>query len=182
MPSKPVYFILFFFIYPILPQTLLDSSGLFAYEGIQTFYIRYDVKSSNNKIIDDYLIMVPAENEFRAEKFSRIVSTGVISSDQESLTEQDKVHVRNTFIKSILVKHGLKSVKAKDYDTVLSYEGVIVTPVSIIEKEFKKDQTSLSYEASAEFSPIAFPDQWKFLDLKYKVKEGIYRFFELFSP
>jgi hypothetical protein len=152
-----------------------------AYEGIKTYYIRYDVKSSKNSIIDDNLLMTPAKNEFRAEKFSQIIISGVISADLKGTDVNFENKIKNDTLKSILIKNGLKSLKAMDYDTVISYEGVIITPVKILKTVYNEEQDIYSYEAMVEFSPIAFPDQWEKLNMKYKIKKVIYDFFELFK-
>ncbi len=154
---------------------------IYAYEGIETFYIRYDVKSSKNTIVDAALLMIPAKDEFRAEKFSQITITGVISSHPAGGRVINDKTVREDALKTILVKNGLKSIKTKDLDTIISYEGVIITPVNILNTIYNKDGDNYSYEVRVEFSPIAFPDKWKTLDMKYKIKRTIYDFFDLFN-
>ncbi len=152
-----------------------------AYEGIKTFYIRYDVKSSKNKIVDAALLMIPAKNEFRAEKFSQITMTGVISAHPARNGVINDKTIRDDALKTILVKNGLRSIKTKDLDTIISYEGVIITPVNILKNIYNKDGDNYSYEVRLEFSPIAFPDKWETLDMQYKIKKTIYEFFELFN-
>lgn len=154
---------------------------IYAYEGIETFYIRYDVKSSKNTIVDAALLMIPAKDEFRAEKFSQITITGVISSHPAGGRVINDKTVREDALKTILAKNGLKSIKTKDLDTIISYEGVIITPVNILNTIYNKDGDNYSYEVRVEFSPIAFPDKWKTLDMKYKIKKTIYEFFDLFN-
>jgi len=152
-----------------------------AHEGIETYYIRYDVISSKNRIMNDRLSMIPAKNEFRAENFSLISTTGVISAvSGESQISMDK-RIKNNSLKAILVNNGLKSVKAKDYDTVISYEGVIITPLNILKNTYNKEQNNYFYEVRVEFSPISFPDRWETLNMKYRVKEIFHDFFQLFK-
>jgi hypothetical protein len=151
-----------------------------AYEGIENYYLRYDVKSSQNKIIDDNLLMIPAKNDFRAEKFSQIVTTGVISAAPGESKESINKRIRNNSLKTILVNKGLKSVETKDLDTVVSYEGAIITPLNILKSTYNEKENSYVYEVQVEFSPIAFPDKWEKLNMKYKVKEIFYNFLEFF--
>ncbi len=152
-----------------------------AYEGIAAYYTRYDVKSSSNKIIDDNLLMVPAKNDFRAKKFSQISTTGTISASHGESKVSINKRIKNNSLKSILTRHGLKSVKTKDYDTVISYEGVIITPLNILKKTYHKDQQTYLYETKVMFSPIAFPDKWAMLNIKFKIKKVFNNFFQLFK-
>lgn len=150
-------------------------------EGIETYYTRYDIKSTKNQIVTDNLLMTPAKNDFRAEKFSQIFVTGVISATSEESGVSTEERIRNDSLKMILVKNGLKSVKAKDQDTVVSYEGIIITPVNIIEQNYNKEQNNYIYKVQIEFSPIAFPDRWETLHIKYKFKRIFSDFFDLFK-
>jgi len=161
--------------------TIHQTPAIHAYEGIDTFYIRYDIKSSKNKITDSSLLMIPAENEFRAEKFSQIIVSGVISADSKQNQISIEKMVREDSLKAILEKNGLQSVKTKDVDTVISYEGVIITPVKILETVYNEDQNNYSYEVQVEFSPIAFPDKWETLNMKYRIKKTLHNFLELFG-
>lgn len=172
-------------LYTLLPALLLfffmPIITTHASEGITTYYIRYDVKSSKNRIIDDKLLMVPSKNDFRAEKFSQISTTGVISSAPgESNISIDK-RIRANSLKTILVNNGLKSVKTRDYDTVISYEGVVITPLNILKNTCDNEQNSCFYEVQVEFSPIAFPDKWETLNMKNRIKKIFYDFFQLFN-
>ncbi len=173
-----------------LPVTLLllplmmfitSSITIHAYEGIETYYIRYDVKSSKNKIMGDDLLMIPAKNDFRAENFSQISTTGVISAAPGESKLSVEKRIKNNSLKAILVNNGLKSVKVKDVDTVISYEGVIITPLNILKNTYNEEQNNYSYEVQIEFSPIAFPDKWETLNIKHRIKEIFYDFFQLFK-
>ncbi len=152
-----------------------------AYEGIAVYYIRYDVKSSKNRISSDNLLMIPAENEFRSEKFSYIITTGVISarSNENNFSVDEKI--RDDALKTVLKNNGLKSVESRDLDTVISYEGMIMTPVKIIKNNYSEKLDNYSYEAGVEFAPIAFPDRWETLHMKYRFKRAVNNFLELFG-
>ena len=177
-----------YFLYT-LPMAMLafwiasihTTPAIQAYEGIETFYVRYDIKSSKNKIADSSLLMIPGKNEFRAEKFSQIIVSGVISADSKLNQISVEKMVREDSLKSILVKNGLQSVKTKDFDTVISYEGVIITPVKILKTVYNEKQNNYSYEVQVEFSPIAFPDKWETLNMKYRLKKILHNFLELFG-
>ena len=154
----------------LIPATALCKGG------ITLYYIRYDVKTSKHQIVDTNLIMVPGENEFRAAKFSVIQTYGAISATyNESETTLTKFAKENAII-SLLRKNGLKSVQSKDYETVVSYEGAIKTPVTILEKGFEEESGSYFIKIEADFSPIAFPEKWK----KLKIKNEIRKFFSGF--
>ena len=66
-------------------------------------------------------------------------------------------------------------------DTIISYEGVIITPINIVRNIYNKDGDNYSYEVGLEFSPIAFPDKWETLKIKDRIKEVFYDFFQLFK-
>ncbi|MBU1341601.1 MAG: hypothetical protein KKE44_08205 [Proteobacteria bacterium] len=181
MPDYYKPYVLYILLLAPLILPFVSSRTIHAYEGIQTYYIRYDVKSSNNTIINDNLLMVPAKNDFRAEKFSQISAAGVISAAPfESKTSVDK-RIRDNFLKTILVKNGLKSIKTKDLDTIVSYEGAIITPLDIIKTTYREQLNNYGYEAQVEFSPVAFPDKWETLGMKHKIKEIVYDFFQFFK-
>ena len=152
-----------------------------AYEGIKTYYIRYDVKSSKNKIIDDNLLMVPTENDFRAENFSHFSASGVISAPPGDPGQSVEQKIRDHAFKTILLKNGLKSVKTKDHDTVISYEGVVTTPLTILKHVYNEKQNHYTYKVQGEFSAIAFPDEWEKLSMKQSIKKMVTDFFNLFK-
>jgi len=160
---------------------IASSSAIHAYEGIETYYIRYDIKSSKNKIIVDDLLMVPARNDFRAENFSHITTTGEISATPGESKISFEKRIRDNALKSILVKKGLKSVKIKDLDTVVSYEGAIITPLNILKNTYNEEQNNYVYDVQVEFSPIAFPDQWETLNMKHKIKKIFHDFLQFFK-
>jgi len=163
-----------FAIWVLIPATYPD-------EGINTYYIKYDIKSSKNTIVNDNLLMVPSKNDFRAEKFSQISVSGVISAAPGESNESAQKRIKENALKNILLNNGLKSVKTKDYDTVISYEGVMMTPLTLVKNTYVKEQNGYLYEVRVEFSPIAFPDRWETLNMRHKIKELVYDFFQLFK-
>ncbi len=125
--------------------------------------------------------MIPAKNEFRVENFSRFSTSGILfASSGESVLMLEK-RIREDALKSILMDKGLKSVNSKDYQTVISYEGVIITPLNIIKKTYNKKQNSYFYEVQGEFGAISFPENWETLGLKNRIKNYFSEFFQLFK-
>lgn len=152
-----------------------------ASDGIDHYYIRYDVKSSKNKIIDERLTMVPANNEFRGENFSLLKISRAISADPgESPKTLDRLGQKHA-LQWILETKGLKSVKTQDHDTVISYEGMVITPISLVILPYDPDLGGYPYTAQIQFAPIAFPDQWGPLKLKHRIKEIFHDFFTWFK-
>jgi hypothetical protein len=161
-------------IWVFIPTTYPD-------EGIDSYYIKYDIKSSKNKVVGDNLLMIPSKNDFRMEKFSRISISGVISAAPGESNESTQQRIKENALKNILINNGLKSVKTKDYDTVISYEGVIKTPLTLKKNTYLEEQNEYVYEAMVDFCPIAFPDKWETLNMKHRIKEMVYDFFQLFK-
>jgi hypothetical protein len=157
---------------------IFSIDTLHAGEGITAYYIRYDVKSSKNRVIDDNLLMVPAKNDFRAEKFSQFSITGAISAAPGGPKVSIEKRIRENVVKTILVNQGLKSIKTKDHDTVISYEGRIMTPLNILKNTYDEKNNQYVYDVQIEFSPIAFPDKWKTLNRYHKIKQVFDEFFQ----
>lgn len=181
MPDKSSLLAIFFLTLFSTFTLAFLSGPAFADEETNCFYVRFDIKSSKNKIRNENLIMVPADNDFRAEKFSRISISGVISAAPGESNESVQKRIKENALKNILVNNGLKSIKTKDYDTVVSYEGVIITPLTLIKNIYVEDRNGYMYEVRVEFSPIAFPDRWEALNLKHKIKEIVNDFFQFFK-
>jgi hypothetical protein len=152
-----------------------------ASEGIDHYYVRYDVKSSKNQITDARLTMVPADNEYRAENFSLSKVSGVISSHGQESKESMEKRVKENALKNLLKNKGLKSVKSQNHDTIVSYEGVVITPMDISILAYDAGRVGYGYRARIQFSPIAFPDQWENLNFNHTLKEFFHDFFMLFK-
>lgn len=181
MPDKLLAAVIFFWALFLITSISPLTRSAFADERIDHFYVRFDIKSSENKIQDENLIMTPVNNDFRAEKFSQVSVSGVISAAPGESNESVQKRVKENALKNILLNNGLKSVKTKDYDTVISYEGVIITPLTFRKNLYIEEQNGYSYEVRVEFSPIAFPDRWEALNLKNKIKEIVNDFLHLFK-
>lgn len=146
---------------------------------ISTYYIRYDIKSSNHRITDENFLMIPAENEFRMENFSQIVLPCVISMTPGESKTNTLQRAKNEALKRVLHEKGLQSVKTKNGVTILSFEGVIIAPIRIFQIP-DTEPLRFSYTAHFKYSPVAFPDRWQGLKLRAAIKEKLQDFFRLF--
>jgi len=170
----------------IITAILLLSAGvnpLYAkpFYGITTYYIRFDMKSSNHKISQDRLTMVPAENDYRPEIFSRVFVSHVLAAGPwKSNHLLEKLVKRQAFIR-ILEQKGLKSVHTMNNNTLISYEGMVVTPVDMQIGPYDENLGGYPYTAHIDFAPLAFPDEWESLRQKFKIKEILNDFFLLFK-
>jgi hypothetical protein len=182
-------------IFMILICLITWTAGLLtpafaASQGLETYYVRYDIKYTDNKITDENLLMVPAENEFRMEKFSRASIAGVISMTSGESKNHLFSRARDQALKQLLKTRGLISVTSENRVTIVSHEGVVRIPVKIVpepgavpEQEpapvSRKDARVFSYTATTVFAPLAFPDQWEKRKNRAYIKEKIDAFFQL---
>ncbi|MFO7883907.1 MAG: hypothetical protein R6U68_03715 [Desulfobacteraceae bacterium] len=139
------------------------------------------------------LILIPAENDFRPEKFSPWVVSGTAGGNTggNSSTGADRLNVqaRHNAIKGLLEEKGLKSVKnktgffnnASNSETIMSYEGVIKLPCQTIDRKYYQNPDRCMVKIKIDFAPIAFPDKWRMLMVKYKIKQAAKQFFYLFK-
>ena len=166
---------------------LVQPCPVQANEEIRHYYVRYDIKSSGNKLVDSKLTMVPAENEFRAENFSRIAAKGAISAGPGSSSGTSSVDrlilsAKRDALKRVLRERGLKSVTSRDADTVVSYEGAVKTPVELTGHGYNRETGQFEASFQVVFSPTAFPDRWEELEFKDRVKKLFSDFLQLFTP
>lgn len=172
---------LFFNFIGILTVILLLCPVSNAYDGIESYYIRYDVKSSKNSITSENLLMMPAENEFRAENFSRQTVSGAINAASGESNDSIRKRIKEDALKTVLVQNGLKSISAKNLETVISYEGAIITPIHLAVNRVDNETKDYTYTATITFSSLSFPDKWESLKLKNKIKNILSNFFDLFK-
>ncbi|MCP4722346.1 MAG: hypothetical protein GY860_23040 [Desulfobacteraceae bacterium] len=115
------------------------------------------------------------------EDFSSFSVGGVIDMtsavSKNDLAKQAKISA----LKQILEKRGLKSVKTHNWETIISYEGIIITPVSQSILAYDDDLGGYGYTARIQFAPIAFPDQWETLKMKHRIKEIFHDFLLFFK-
>nr|WP_321404135.1 hypothetical protein [uncultured Desulfobacter sp.] len=148
---------------------------------ISTYYIRFDLKSSNHRISDGKLTMVPDHDTFRAANFSFFPVSGIISAlPQESVRTIETKIKQNAFIQ-LLEQKGLKSVKTFNNDTIISYEGCVQLPIALYISPYDVEKKGFPYSAKILFSPLSFPDQWESLHRRFKFKELLDNFFLFFQ-
>ena len=132
MPFLKNLFIFLVFTCPAAGFFQGQAAASAAQEGLETYYVRYDIKYADNRITDENLLMVPAENEFRKEKFSRATIAGVISMTSGESKNHLFTRARDQALKQLLKTRGLTSVTSENRVTIVSHEGVVRTPVKIV--------------------------------------------------
>lgn len=162
----------------VIVQILIPSHA-WASQGINCYYIRYDIKSSNNRIVDSTLLMVPANQEFRTAIFSTQRARGGTTAVPGDSAEQSLARARENALKQLLEQRGLKSVSTRSsvfsgqtaaMETVISYEGAFLPPIEAVEQGYSPQTGSFTAVFLVRFSPIAFPDQWEWLKFKTRLK------------
>lgn len=166
--------ILLFFLFCLLSGTAASSDS-----EISVYYVRFDIKSANNRIERSNLLMVPAENEFRMENFTSFVISGgadYTASGKPGMAIQTRAE--HNAIKNFLEIHGLESVKSQSTtvnglahsETVVSFEGAIRLPHRTVSSSFDADSGLYTVTIEISFAPLAFPDKWPEMQLKYKIR------------
>lgn len=150
-------------------------------KGISTYYIRFDLKSSSQRITDGKLTMVPVHEEFRAAKFSCFPISGIIPAPPQEATQAIEVKVKQNAFIQLLEQNGLKSVTTFNYDTIISYEGCVQMPISLFISPYDDTNKGFPYTARVLFSPLNFPDQWESLHRRFKIKKLLDNFFLFFQ-
>lgn len=135
MPFLKNLFIFLIFTCPAAGFFQGQAAAAAAQEGLETYYVRYDIKYADNRITDENLLMVPAENEFRMEKFSRATIAGVISMTSGESKNHLFSRARDQALKQLLKTRGLTSVTSENRVTIVSHEGVVRTPVQIVPEQ-----------------------------------------------
>ena len=148
---------------------------------ISKYYIRFDLKSSNQRITDGKLTMVPAHEEFRAAKFSYFPISGIIQALPQEADQTIEAKVKQNAFIQLLEQQGLKSVRTLDHDTIVSYEGCVQIPVSLFISPYDDKNKGFPYTARILFSPLSFPDQWESLRRQFKIKKLLDNFFFFFQ-
>lgn len=148
---------------------------------ISTYYIRFDVKSSSHRITDGKLTMVPAHGTFRAANFSYFPVSGIIKSLPQEADQTIEAKIKQNAFIQLLKQKGLKSVKAFNNNTIVSYEGCIRLPIALYISPYEDENKGFPYSARILFSPLSFPDQWESLHRRFKIKELLDNFFLFFQ-
>jgi len=166
-----------------LIQILICLHPLVAEElnGIATYYIRFDIKSSSHRITDGKLTMVPANGAFRAANFSYFPISGIIKSLPQEAAQTIEAKIKQNAFIQLLEQNGLKSVKTFNNDTIVSYEGCVRLPIALYISPYDDENKGFPYSAQIRFSPLSFPDQWESLHRRFKIKELLDNFFLFFQ-
>ncbi|MBF0257547.1 MAG: hypothetical protein HQK62_01710 [Desulfamplus sp.] len=178
------------FSFPILILLLcltasISPSLLYSKNNLSLYYVRFDIKSVNNRMERSNLLMIPSDNEFRQERFSKFVISG---SADYSATGIKGVNIQtravHNAIKNFLESNGLQSVKSQSTavgglaygqsmvndQTVVSFEGAVKLPYKVIQSSFNKETGIYSVTIELTFAPLAFPDKWEDMLLKHQIK------------
>ncbi len=157
--------------------------------GERLFYARLDIKYSDNRVKKSNFIMIPSDNEFRSVNFTYRLISGTADYAHNDPNIPIEKRAEHNAIQCLLEQYGLKSIKSKSTyfnnsghnETVVSYEGLVKLPCKIIKKKFNKKNNACTITIKIAFSPIAFPDQWSMLKLKYKIQQFINNIISLFK-
>ncbi len=171
--------LIFYGITSIIICLMWPKSPVHAGDEISIYYLRYDIQSINHKLTDEKLTMIPAENDFRAENFSHHLFSGSLSPRPGESTLTFKKRIRERVLKSVLKDKGLKSVYTVNYNTIVSYEGMVKAPIPLRVK--KGDRQRVEFTADIYFSPLAFPDRWKALETKSRIDQTVHDILQLFQ-
>lgn len=151
------------------------------FNEITTYYIRFDLKSSNHRITDGKLTMVPAHEAFRAANFSYFPISGIITALPQEATQTIEAKIKQNAFIQLLEQKGLKSVKTFNNDTIVSYEGCVRLPIALSISPYDDENKGFPYSARILFSPLSFPDQWESLHRRFKIRELLDNFFLFFQ-
>ncbi len=153
------------------------------------YYVRFDIRSKDNRLERSNLLMIPADGEYRAENFFTHVITGSADNAQAGQKGMSlQTRAEHNAIKLFLEHHGLESVKSQSAtvnglahsETVVSYEGAIWLPYKRISHHFDSNAGLYTVSIEVLFAPLAFPDRWEDMALKYKINQLFRKFFSFF--
>ena len=153
------------------------------------YYVRFDIRSKDNRVERSNLLMIPADGEYRADKFSSHVITGSADNAQAGQKGMSlQTRAEHNAIKLFLEHHGLESVKSQSAtvnglahtEAVVSYEGAIWLPYKRISHHFDSKDGLYTVSIEVLFAPLAFPDKWQEMALKYKINHFFRKFFSFF--
>jgi len=148
---------------------------------ISTYYIRFDLKSSRQRITDGKLTMVPAHEQFKAANFSYFPISGIVPARPQEMAQSIEAKAKENAFIQLLEQKGLKSVTTLNYDTIISYEGCVQMPVALFISPYDDKNKGFPYTARVLFSPLSFPDQWESLRHRFKIKKLLDNFLLFFQ-
>ncbi len=158
---------------------------------VKIFYTRFDMRFIDNRAEKSNLLMVPANNDYRTAKFTTLTISGSASFSAFNQSNLDiQTRAAHNAIKFLLETKGLKSLKSKTTtfktslshaQVVMSYEGAVKVPYRIITKNFDVNTDTYTTQIEIDFAPIAFPDKWKDMEIKHKIKQVFQDFIPFFD-
>ncbi len=156
-----------------------------ATENGAVYYIRLDQKSRNGTYVTDALTMVPADEDYRRSAFRKMSVSGQILA--ASITDPLSA-ARNDAYERLLIQEGTKSIRSKTRrdtgssleESVVSYEGYVLTPHTVTSQEYSKDGTVFTVTMDVDFAPMALPPEWSFRYVRKKIGDAFDYFLSLF--
>ncbi|MBU1172147.1 MAG: hypothetical protein KKD44_21540 [Proteobacteria bacterium] len=170
---------IFFFIFIHSIFLMLSPSDFIYADEHSILYIRSDIKTVNGHEIEAKLMMLPAAmEEFRMSSFKRYKIHGVCSQDAKPDPLSAAKH--NAFL-DLLRLSGIKSIRnhsesrnAMIHDeSILSFEGFIKTPYTILSQGFNRENQAFEIEIDVYFAPLAYPSKWSFHYFKKKLYDTL---------
>ena len=160
--------------------TALPLSAKGSHE-ITNYYVRLDIKSSNHRITDSKLTMIPAENEYRTEGLQPVSVSRLLVAVEQAARQEIERQARDQALMQILEQNGLKSVTAVNHETIISYEGLVLIPVDLRFSPYDESRQGYPYVANIYFASIAFPDDWDAMKYRSRIREMLNDFIQLFN-
>lgn len=154
-------------------------------EESNILYIRSDIKIINGREVENNLLMVPADEEFRITAFAHYNVTGICQG--EAKPDPFSAAKHNAF-KNLLRSFGVKSIRNKNEsqkthlhdESVLSYEGFIKTTYIITSQGFDPGKNIFKVDMEIEFAPLAYPSEWRFRHFKKKLYDTLKNMISVF--
>lgn len=173
------------------PPLYSGSAALDSENSLSIYYVRFDVRSLDNRVERSNLLIVPAESEFREAKFTSFVISGSADYLATGIKGVDiQTRAAHNAIKNFLEANGLESVKSQSTtvrglahdksggqgqsmvndQTVVSFEGAVRLPYKILKSNFNGETGIYSVTLELTFAPLAFPDRWENMLFNHQIK------------
>lgn len=167
---------------------LIPVNGAFVYVNAgesNILYIRLDIKTINGREVENNLLMLPAEEEFRIASFDHYNVTG--SCPENAKPDQLSAAKHDAF-KNVLRSFGVRSIRNKSQsrksqlheESVLSYEGFIKTTYEIVSQGFDPENQVFNVKMGIDFAPLAYPSEWRIRYYKKKLYDTLKNMISVF--
>lgn len=162
------------FILPFLAAMAFTLNSHASDGTFEIYYIRSDVKITNGLESENRLLMIPANDDYRATEFTFVK----ISGKSQLGAEPDALSAaKHNAFKHLLRQKGTKSIQGKSLsdkkrvhdEIIMSFEGYIKTPYNILKQTVDKKDHTLNIEMEILFAPLAYPSDWSFKYYKKKL-------------